>query len=190
MKKNIFEKVRSKLNNIYIESYLNALKKEPENPDAYKNLGAAYYKEKDYEKALDSYKKAIELSPEDIYAYFGIGVVYEKLGEVELAYNSFKRAFDINPKSTLAQNMMRCLADKMQNNHDWQIKKYKVALSNNPDDNKVYTCLARVYTAKKMHELAIENHKKSISIDPNNPSAYFALAYTYFDYNKLKLAKE
>lgn len=44
------------------------------------NLGVAYYKKKNYEKAITSLNKAIRLKSDFAEAYYTLGVIYEEIG--------------------------------------------------------------------------------------------------------------
>ncbi|MEW6712951.1 MAG: tetratricopeptide repeat protein, partial [Candidatus Riflebacteria bacterium] len=51
---------------------MNALKKEPKFVDAHHNLGLAYYKQGQVEKAISSWKTALELAPSYAETYYNL----------------------------------------------------------------------------------------------------------------------
>jgi serine/threonine-protein kinase len=46
-----------------------AIRLNPDNAEAYRSRGDAYYEEDDYASAIEDYSKAIELDPNNVYAY-------------------------------------------------------------------------------------------------------------------------
>lgn len=52
----------------------------PNFPQTHYNLGIAYHKKKNYEKAIASLNRAISLKKDFAEAYYTLGVIYEELG--------------------------------------------------------------------------------------------------------------
>lgn len=63
-----------------IPYYEKALKINPNDADAWKDLGVIYGQSGDFEQALSAFLKASELNPEDEQAMFNIAVTYQNLG--------------------------------------------------------------------------------------------------------------
>jgi len=57
--------------------YKEILKKYPQNPDIYYNLGVIYLKKSNYIQAAHYFEKVIQLNPSDKDAYYNLGVLYE-----------------------------------------------------------------------------------------------------------------
>lgn len=79
--------------------YKKHLKLNPNDSDAYNNLGLLYYGEEEYEKALENYKKAIEIDPNDGVVYYNMGFTYEGLEENIKAIEAFERYKELEPEA-------------------------------------------------------------------------------------------
>lgn len=64
-----------------INQYEEKIKNDPQDPEAWKSLGNAYYFNKNNNKAIDAYKQAIKIKPN----------FYEAFKNLGLAYNSNKQ---------------------------------------------------------------------------------------------------
>lgn len=82
--------------------YNNALEMDPENGEAYLNIGAAYIYEQDYLPAIDALNRAIELETTDLWAaYYNRGIANEQSGDLTSAYWDFVQSQELNPDSPL-----------------------------------------------------------------------------------------
>lgn len=71
---------------------MKAIEIDPNVPAYHRNLGAAYYKLKDYERAIESHDKAIVLEPKHSINYHNKGAAYFRLQQYEKAINCFEKA--------------------------------------------------------------------------------------------------
>lgn len=72
---------------------------------AYSNRGAAFVKEKQYDKAVDDFNKAIELSPRNANAYLGRGFSLAIKKQFSRAIEDLNRGIDLNPKKADAYSI-------------------------------------------------------------------------------------
>jgi len=80
----------------YVKTSLsNPLYTTPER--AYLNMGFAYYKKGDYQKAVDTLKESLIRYPDLPQAIYILGIVYIELGDDEAAIEKFTKAIDIVP---------------------------------------------------------------------------------------------
>jgi len=82
--------------NMFEKALLNIFYPTPEM--VYINMGWAYFKKKDYIKAIDSYKKATELRTDIPSPYFYLGLLYKEMNKYKKAIIEFKKALKIAPK--------------------------------------------------------------------------------------------
>lgn len=85
-----------------IESYGDAIAKNPTQTSAYVNRGLAYLEEEDYDKAVENFNEAIRLEPTESEHFYKRGVAYMWLEEYEKAFNSFQLATLFNEKNAKA----------------------------------------------------------------------------------------
>jgi protein O-mannosyl-transferase len=63
----------------------------------YANLGTAYRRLGDDEKALDSYRRSLQLNTNQFNAYLGLGQMQEKQSNLDEAINSYSRSVELRP---------------------------------------------------------------------------------------------
>jgi len=63
--------------------------------DFYHNRGFAFWKLKDYQKAIDDYTKAIDLNPNHFKAYYNWAFCYDKLNKFDLTEKDYVSAVNI-----------------------------------------------------------------------------------------------
>jgi predicted TPR repeat methyltransferase len=74
-----------------------ALESDPEYVDAWSNLGVAYFKERDLERAEFCARKAIEIAPEFANAWANLGMTLRARNACEEALVAWGRALDLQP---------------------------------------------------------------------------------------------
>ena len=67
-------------------------------PQVYVNVGLAYERKQEIEKAIAAYERAIFVQPDDPVAFYNLGGVYYRLGQREKALSYFLKARDLDPK--------------------------------------------------------------------------------------------
>lgn len=67
-------------------------------PDAYNNLGATYYAEKNYKKAIAQYRHSLGLDPTSASIYTNIGYAYFAEQQIPKAMEAFHKALELDPK--------------------------------------------------------------------------------------------
>jgi len=72
---------------------------KPNTADAFINIGNAYNKKGETDKAIESYLQAIQLAP-NANALALLGNAYKKKGQLKNAIESFEKALDMNPDNT------------------------------------------------------------------------------------------
>jgi len=96
------------------EMALTMLKKaitlNPQNGDAYNQLGIAYKRKGAYEKAIDCYKKALQYEPEDQMLYFNLGVAYYRNDQTLESKRAFQKAVELDPNSMAGNGARQWLA--------------------------------------------------------------------------------
>jgi len=81
------------------ESYLEAIKREPENGFHYFNLGEVYYKLKEYKKAVAAFKKSLSFNNKIAKRHAGLGNSLLKLGRYKQAEKSLQSALQLEPNN-------------------------------------------------------------------------------------------
>jgi len=66
--------------------------REPKNPQAWRYLGFAYIKTKDYDRALASYRKLLEIATDMPQGLYNTGIVYALKGDTDRAFEWLQQA--------------------------------------------------------------------------------------------------
>ena len=77
-------------------------RKQPDNPDAWKELSQGYIKLRQYGDALDAANKATQLAAGDFRSWQNLGQVYVALERPTDAINAFRRATSLNDQDVLS----------------------------------------------------------------------------------------
>jgi tetratricopeptide (TPR) repeat protein len=77
--------------------FLRATKVNKRFAEAYNNLGASYYAEKQYGKAISQYRKALGLEPNTASLYTNLGYAYFAQKQLPQAMEAFHKALSIDP---------------------------------------------------------------------------------------------
>jgi cytochrome c-type biogenesis protein CcmH/NrfG len=84
-----------------------ALEKEvaanPNNADAWTQLGNLYFDTNNFESAIRSYKKSLALKPNNANIQTDLGVMYRRAGQPQEAIKAFEKAVRIDPKHEIAR---------------------------------------------------------------------------------------
>jgi len=75
----------------------------PNDAEAYYDLGTAYGNLNRYQKEVEAYKQAININPNFAEVYCNLGVAYGELGRYQEAIEAFKQAIQIDPNDAGAR---------------------------------------------------------------------------------------
>ena len=87
--------------NLAIDQFLKAIKFE-KNSKTIKNLGIAYQRNYEYEKALNQYKFSLKLNPNDAKTYCILGSCFKELNQFNNAIEAFDKALFLEPSNIYA----------------------------------------------------------------------------------------
>jgi len=91
------------------KSWKKVLEIEPDNGEAWNNLGVLYRKHGDDEKALAAFQEAEEKAPERPDIPYNIGNLYKSSGDFDKAVTYYNKAIEINPEYAPAFNNLGTL---------------------------------------------------------------------------------
>ncbi|ADH85521.1 tetratricopeptide repeat protein [Desulfurivibrio alkaliphilus] len=86
-----------------LSSLEQAVAENPENVQAWTQLGHLYFDTDRYEQAIEAYSRSLELRPDDADVVTDLGVMYRRNGQPELAVTSFRQAIEIDPRHETAR---------------------------------------------------------------------------------------
>ncbi|MFH1668159.1 MAG: tetratricopeptide repeat protein, partial [Candidatus Komeilibacteria bacterium] len=136
-----------------ITFWSNAVVNSPSSSFNRNNLGAMYYLDGEYEKALRESEKTLELNPNEPLAHNNIGVIYEKLEQYAAAEQAYLNELQINPYYDITYFNLGLLYARMGNNAE-ATKYWHKTIELNPKHFKAYLKLAEYYLLNDDQETA------------------------------------
>lgn len=116
--------------------YTLCIEKDPQNMDAYNNLGVAYYGKKEYVQAIKNYDIAIKMNPQYAEAYYNRGNAYRREKDYDQSIMDYDKAIELNPQYAKAY-INRGYAYMIRGNdgdYELAMNDFKTGLSLNPDE--------------------------------------------------------
>ena len=87
----------SKKHNLAIEQFKQALNIKPDSPEALHNIGMAYEKIGNLDKAVECYQSALKLLPDSAPTHNNLGNVFRELNDLNKAIHHLEEAIRLNP---------------------------------------------------------------------------------------------
>ena len=115
-----------------IASLEDATAKNPQNTQAWIQLGNEYFDSDQHEKAIWAYRKAVELEPNNANVWTDLGVMYRRSKKPQEALQAFDKAIEVDPTHEPSQlNKGIVLLHDMQD-FDGAIAAWEALLAVNP----------------------------------------------------------
>ncbi len=148
-------------------------KLSPEFPLGHGDLGNAYRRRGELEKAEVEYRRALPYTPAP--SHHNLGIIYESRGKIDEAVEEYRRSIQMGSKNPQTfYNLGVLLSDREK--LDEAVSLFREALKLNPDDSKAHFQLAKIYGDRMQPEKAIEEFKEVVRIDPGDGRSHFELA--------------
>ena len=77
--------------------------RNPENTQAWVQLGNEYFDSSQHAKAIWAYRKSLELDPNNANVWTDLGVMYRRSGSPQEAIKSFDKAIEVDPKHEISR---------------------------------------------------------------------------------------
>ncbi len=153
-----------------IDSFEQAIKISPQNPNYYNSLSSALQNIKRYDRALAAINRAIEIAPRSSW-YINRGNIYKDLKKWDLALADYNQALVLNPNNPRAY-IARTDVYEERKEWDLALADYNRAIEIDANFAAAYITRGSFYTDRKQWDLALADFNKAITIDPNNPRSY------------------
>ncbi|KMP10374.1 hypothetical protein UR09_06425 [Candidatus Nitromaritima sp. SCGC AAA799-A02] len=157
-----------------VSLWSDAKEKTPFMPRAYNNLGEAYDKLGDYDRAIAEFEAGLSLSPDYFFALNNLGNIYGKKKEYVKAIGYFEKALKQKPDYAPGHyNMAK--ARHMTGHPAEAAESYRLAVKYNPYFEEAFFNLAFLAIELKNPQEAVENFNKFLQMQPRNSKALFGL---------------
>ncbi|XP_060858426.1 UDP-N-acetylglucosamine--peptide N-acetylglucosaminyltransferase-like [Metopolophium dirhodum] len=134
-----------------ILKYKQLLEINPDQKNAYFQLGMAYIKVTEYQNASNAFKKAIALEPENVFFLSQLAVTYRLLDNMRLSVKTYKKCLNLKPHDfNLNLDLALVYLINIKNYHEAIIYLQK-CIQLNPDRIDLYEKLFIAYKTTKDH---------------------------------------
>ena len=138
---------------------------DPQDAEAYFNLGIVMQELGKLDEAEESYKKAITLKPDFTVAHSNLGVVLKELGKLDEAEESYKKAITLKPDFIVAHSNLGLVLKELGRLDEAEIS-LRQAIKLKPDF-KAYNNLGIVMEELGKLDEAEASYKKAIKLKPD-----------------------
>jgi tetratricopeptide (TPR) repeat protein len=125
----------------------------PTYPDCYEQLGLAWYRLKNNEKALYNYEKALELNPTKAVTWSNTGIIHFEQGNLQKAMEVYKKAISLDPNYADAYFNMGSVYG-MLGKYDEAIVEFKKCIQFDPENSRAHQFIGVTYQNLKRPEEA------------------------------------
>lgn len=159
------------------------IKSEPQNADAWEDLGHAYNGLKRYSDAIEAYRQAILLNPEAAHFWRNIGTAYGNLKRYDEEVEAYRQALRIGKKDNDAWiiGVWKSLGQAYHNlkRYDDEIDAYRQVLLIRPGDISIWNDLGSAYYDQKRYDDAIAAYRQGIRIFPDDAILWSNIGLAY-----------
>jgi tetratricopeptide (TPR) repeat protein len=158
----------------------------PGRGDYFRWLGVAYWKNKQYQEAIDACQKALSLphSQEgESECWWSLADSQERLGQIESALASCKKYIELKSDDPIAFSTLSGLCIKNKQ-FDEAISAAKRAIELNPNNAWAawaYRSLGLAYQNMKQYDESIDAFRKATELDPDSAVYPYNLGGLYYD---------
>ncbi len=146
------------------------------------SIGAEYYKQGNYDKAMENYAKALDINPDYYQAIVAKARTYQELRDLTNAEEWYRKAYTSHADSTAGYlGLSGIFLIKAQMNAEYldsALQVYEEGVERFPDESKFYHGIAVVYERKGGVDAADSVYKAGVEVNPEN----WALLNSYVDF--------
>lgn len=173
--------------NIYLQNYsaaesdcTSAIEYNPNNLEAYLNLGLVHYRRAEYDQAIAKYQYVIQSDHDNYPAYYNLGLVYFALEDYQQAVSEYSLAL-MSPRSISTNQKALIYSDRgvsqiMLGNYDQAIADLNQAINLDSNNYSAYYNRGCVYHHQKNYLAAIEDFTQALQINQEFTQAYVSRA--------------
>ncbi|MCF8245242.1 MAG: tetratricopeptide repeat protein [Saprospiraceae bacterium] len=134
--------------------------------DAYSQLGLTYYRDKNYEKAMENYNLALKYKPNFPLVYSNMGIIFFESGQLDKAKEVYEKAVQYDPRMVDALRNLGAV-NAMQKNFPEAIKWFKQGLEYDPENPTLNFYLGSAYKDSGQEALGQPFFEKAYRLDPS-----------------------
>lgn len=169
-----------------VKIYEQYIRLNPDSADGHYNLGVAYQKIGNQDRARTMYEKVIELDPDSLQALMLLGQFSEENSDSDHAIGYFSKALQKIPENFNLR--MKLVALNFQRKNYNAMESLLASYKNDPDaPNEVHLWLGLIYEKKKEPKEALKYYRRIRNAE-SSPDLYFRMANIYTELGQYKKA--
>ena len=157
----------------------------PNDAEAYANLGAVLQRKNDFAGALTMYEKAEKLNPSNVNTRLNLGTLYQAKQEYETAIAAYDTILDVNPNFKLAY-LYKAQCYKALGNKDAALENYKLALNLDPNNFNIKNEIQSLHEENMTPEQKLDYYCAQFQQNSQNPDIAYKYAYELHKAGKIK----
>jgi cytochrome c-type biogenesis protein CcmH/NrfG len=147
-----------------IEQYQQKLQKDPRDIGALINLGAIFFRQKNYDRALNYFRRVIEIAPAVASAYFNCGLALDAQGKADQAYEQYVKTIERDAKHARARmKIINYLQSKEK--HEEAMEHCNILMHSEPTNREYRQKKAQIYFGQNNIDKALINYRKALLLD-------------------------
>ena len=147
------------------------LRRNPDCPMAYYNLGVTYFRQGRLDEAILQYQKMLQMSPDEVDAYNNLGSAFLQEGRVDEAIAHYQKALAIKPDyAQTYYNMGNAFFQ--EGRVDEAMAYYQKALTLNPDSAEANYNLGNALFQQGRLDEAASHYQKALAVKPDYAEAH------------------
>lgn len=166
-------------------SYREAIAANPQDADAYLNLGFVLSEQQRYQEAEEALQQSLEVNPAQADAFYTLGIVAKKQGNIGVAIENFVRVLDLKRDfqivyGDLCQMLLEC----------GQIERAKEIVLNGiaafPQLADLHAQLGSLHAYENNLAGAINCFQRALELSPDNAQCHSRLGYVFRKSNRFE----
>jgi len=164
---------------------------DPENEDAYFELGMLYQEGSDHPRAVEMFENAIELDPQNAEFYLELADSYVKMKDFKHGIEKLKETIALDPQGKLEESytLLGSVYNE-QGKFEEAEEAYLKIVKLRPDSFDLHFEAGNFYKSHAKLDQALAMYKKALELTDEKSTIYGALAAVYEDKGEYNLAKE
>ena len=143
-----------------IDAYTKAIEINPNNDEAWNNLGVISSTFKEYQTAIEFYNEAIKIKPKDDVVWTNLANAYRDSKSYDNAFKAYNKALELNPKNPKTWRNLGITHFTLKD-YKKAIECCNKAVEINPKYDLAWDTLGNIYDELKNHKKASECYAKA-----------------------------
>ncbi|OGY53526.1 MAG: hypothetical protein A2912_06095 [Candidatus Buchananbacteria bacterium RIFCSPLOWO2_01_FULL_40_23b] len=159
------------------------LTQRPDYGRVYNNLGFVYYKQKNYDLALQYFQKAKEREPNLAHIYYNLGNVYDELGDYQTAIANYEKVLALGYRFAETYNNLGTIWQKIDNFEKARYY-YEEALRRDKNYYLAYSNLGVLDLLAENYPSAQKYFEQALALNDDFGQAHHGLAVSLLNQGK------